>query len=375
MIINLVDLANKRVKSTSEVTISDHTITVTGAAPPDHELIFTGIGTRGLVIKNAKGKVIFRDVTIDNASTGVTIKFDGVYSNVKVDGEGTTKLFGKAGNSASQMIYFVGTWSNIEVCGFEIDQRRNNATGSTTTGAALQFAGVLSSTHNLGSVYEHDIIIRNAGDEGNYVNHFDRGSGYAQGEKLLVEDVSVFGSGRDYFQEWGFKNVTYRKCYGENGGKEADSNHCSAFSINGWTENLLIEDCEFKNIAQLIFGGLPQSGKSIDARIYRTRYDQGTHAGARNNQAAYLKGPGKYYFESCEIFAPNVLQAAITADNCSVEYSNCVITAKDDGRTFNGGSVKEVAFVRDYPVEAQLHESTLAGVTTQKIVYNGKEFL
>lgn len=373
MIINLVDLANKKAKPAEGLTISDHTLDL--AKFTGSELIFTGIGTRGLVIKNSKQvQITFQDVTIDNGSTGVLLKFDGVTSQIKTSGI-NTKLFGKAGNSASQLIYFVGTWSNVEIAGFELDQRRDNKTGSTTTGAALQLAGVLSSTHNLGDVYIHDIIIRNAGDEGNYVNHFDKGSGYAQGENLRVEDVSVFGSGRDYLQQWGFKNVNYRRCYGENGGKEADANHCSAFSMNGYTENLLIEDCNFKNVAQLIFSGNPAPGKQIDARIYRTRYDQGTHAGARNNQATYLKGPGKYYFEECEIFAPNVLQAAITADGCNVEYSNCNITAKDTDRVFNGGTVKEVPFVRTYHTTADIEEVTLGGVTTRTAWIEGKKYI
>lgn len=346
MIIALEDLAAKRVKSTPEVGISDHTITLTNA-PKDHELIFTGKGTRGLVFKDAKGKVIFRGATIDNSSTSVTLKFDGVYDSVKVDGEGTSKLFGKAGNAASQMIYFQGTWSNIEVCGFEIDHRRDNKTLSTTTGAAVQFAGVLKAGHNLGKVYQHDIIVRNAGDEGFYTNHFERGSGYAQGDVLLVERCKVYNSGRDNFQEWGFRDVTYRDCYGENGALEADParNHISALSLNGDTDNLLVENCEFKNVPQLVYSGSPTT--KIKAVFNGVKYTQGTHPGTRSNQSAYLKGKvlpdpkerSEYTFKNCVIDAPNNLICAISADKCDVVLIGNKITSPKVSREFEPASV------------------------------------
>lgn len=358
MIITLEDLAAKRVKSTPEVGVSDHTITLTNA-PKDHELIFTGKGTRGLVFKDAKGKIIFRQATIDNASTSVTLKFDGTYDGIKVDGEGTSKLFGKAGNAASQMIYFQGIWSNVEVCGFDIDHRRNTNPGSSTTGAAVQFAGVIKSGHNLGKVYKHDLILRNPGDEGSYNNHFQASGGYAQGDTLLVENCMVYNSGRDFFQQWGFKNVTYRNCIGENGGLEADSNHCSALSMNGDTEVLLVENCQFKNVAQLIYSG---SGKGIKAVISNVKYTQGTHAGSLNNQAAYLKGPGEYTFKNCIIDAPKVKEAAITADGCKVIVdSTNKITAPKLSRTFNGGSVVQG---NPDPVTVTTHGDLIIETTT-----------
>lgn len=373
MNIVLEDLQRKTVRGSEGAIISDNKIDLskfTGS-----ELVLTGKYTKGInLIARPQIQVTFKDAIIDNSLTSPTLKIDGVYDQVKVEGI-NTKFFGKAGNAASQMIFFIGTWSNVAVGGFEIDQRRDNKTGSTTTGACVQFAGVLKAGHNLGAVHLYDLLIFNAGDEGNYINHFEKGSGYAQGETLLTENVSVFGSGRDYFQQWGFKNVRYRRCHGENGGKEANPDHCSAMSMNGYTEGLLIEDCDFKNIAQLIYSGKPESGKSIDAKIYRTRYDQGTHAGNRNNSAAYLKGPGTYHFEDCEINAPNVLQAAITADGSQVTYSNCKIVAKDIDRLFNGGTVKELPKINRYPVTAEVVETTLLGVTTKKLLYEGKEFV
>lgn len=373
MIITLEDLAAKRAKGSEGITISDNRIDLskfTGS-----ELVLTGKYSKGLLlIARPQIQITFKDAIIDNAGTNVTVKIDGTYDQVKVSGSGSTKLFGKAGNAASQMIYFNGVWSNVEVGGFEIDQRRDNRTGTTTTGACLQFAGVLNKAHNLGNVFVHDMIISNAGDEANYDNHFALDGGYATGENLLTENVTVFGSGRDPFQQWGFRNVTYRKCYAENGGKEGDSNHCSGFSMNGYTETLLIEDCDIKNVAQLIYSGTPAPQKTIKAVLKNVRYEQGTHAGARNNQAAYLKGPGSYHFENCVLNAPNVLQAAITADGAQVTYSNCKITAKDIDRLFNGGTVQEIPFVRNYPVSAEIEESTLAGVTTSTLLYNGKRY-
>lgn len=375
MNINLVDLQNKKVKGSDGVLISDNKIDLskfTGS-----ELVLTGKYTKGInLIWRPQIEVTFKDADVDNAGTGPTLKCDGVYDQVKLTGI-NTRFYGKAGNAASQMIYFVGTWSNVKAGGFYLNQRRDDKVGSTTTGACIQFAGVLKAGHNLGDVHIYDMIVYNAGDEGDYTNHFALDGGYATGENLLVENVKVYGSGRDFNQQWGFRNVIYRNCYGENGGKEADSNHCSALSMNGYTETLLVEDCEFKNVAQLLYSGSPEPGKSINAKILRVKYDQGTHAGARNNQAAYLKGPGKYHFEDCEINAPNVLQAAITADGAQVTYTNCKIVAKDIDRLFNGGSVKEIKpqpVVKKYPVTAEVEETTLAGLTTKKLIYDGKEF-
>lgn len=371
MNIALEDLQRKTARGSEGAVISDNKIDLskfTGS-----ELVLTGKYTKGInLIARPQIQITFKDAIIDNSLTNPTLKIDGVYDQIKVEGV-NAKFYGKAGNAASQMIFFIGTWSNVMVGGFEIDQRRDSKTGSTTTGACVQFAGVLKAGHNLGSVYVHDVVIYNAGDESNYINHFEKGSGYAQGETLYTRNVKVFGSGRDYFQQWGFKNVTYENCYGENGGKEANPDHCSAFSMNGYSESLIIKDCEFKNVAQLLYSGKPESGKTIDAKIYRTRYDQGTHAGNRNNSAAYLKGPGTYHFEECEINAPNVLQAAITADGAQVTYSGCKINAKDIDRLFNGGTVKELPFVRTYP--AEVIETTLNGLTTIKLLYNGQEFV
>lgn len=376
MNIALEDLARKTVRGSEGVTISDNKIDLskfTGS-----ELVLTGKYTKGLyLIVRPQMQVTFKDAVIDNASTNVTVKIDGTYDQFQLSGV-NTKLFGKSGNAASQMIYFNGTWSNVKAGGFEIDQRRDSKTGSTSTGACVQFAGVLKAGHNLGDVHLYDMTVYNAGDEGGYTNHFALDGGYARGENLLVENFKVYGSGRDFDQQWGFRNVVYRKCYGENGGKEADPNHCSALSMNGYTETLLIEDCDFKNVAQLVYSGAPEPGKKIDAKIVRVKYDQGTHAGARNNQAAYLKGPGKYHFEDCEINAPNVLQAAITADGSQVTYTNCKIVAKDIDRLFNGGTVTEIIpqpVVKVTDVAAKLEETTFKGVTTKKLIYDNQEFI
>lgn len=370
MNIALEDLQRKTVRGSEGAVISDNKIDLskfTGS-----ELVLTGKYTKGInLIARPQIQITFKDAIIDNSLTNPTLKIDGVYDQIKVEGI-NAKFYGKAGNAASQMIFFNGTWSNVIVVGFEIDQRRDNKTGTTTTGACVQFAGVLKSGHNLGSVYVYDIVIYNAGDEGNYINHFEKGSGYAQGETLYTGNVKVFGSGRDFFQQWGFRKVHYRKCYGENGGKEANQDHCSAFSMNGYTESLVIEDCEFKNVAQLIYSGKPESGKTVDAKIYRTRYEQGTHAGNRNNSAAYLKGPGTYHFEECEINAPNVLQAAITADGAQVTYSDCKIVAKDIDRLFNGGTITELPTVKTEPVQAILETTTLNGVTKTVLIYGDK---
>lgn len=375
MNIALEDLAKKTVKNTEGVVISDNNVNLskfTGS-----EVIFTGKYTKGLLLTlRPQMQVTFRDALIDNAGTNVTVKLDGTYDQVKVSGSGSTKLFGKAGNAASQMIYFNGVWSNIELCDFEIDQRRDVKPGATTTGAAVQFAGVIKDGHNLGRVYEHGLIISNAGDEGNYVNHFDRTGGYVQGDILLVEGCKVFSSGRDSFQQWGFRNVTYLNCYGENGGLEADSNHCSSLSMNGDTDTLLVKDCEFNNIAQLIYSGKPTT--KIIADFINVKYTQGVHAGALNNQAAYLKGPGEYIFNKCTIDATKMKEAAITADGCNVTIlaPNNIIAPKLY-RTFNGGTLTAAipppVTVKTQGVLDIETTTTYDGVITEKYFYKGTE--
>jgi hypothetical protein len=340
MTINLTDLANKRAKAAEGLTISDHQIDLskfTGS-----EVVFTGVGSRGLVFKNAHDvEIIFREAVIDNSSTGVTLKFDGVTNNIKLNGEGTSKLFGKAGNSASQMIYFLGKWSNVEVCGFESDQRRDNKTGSTVTGANCQFAGVSDTSHSLGDLYIHNMIYRNSGDESNYVNNYSGIGSWAKGKNLRAEHCYSYGSGRDPYQVQGFENVLYRNCYAENAGKEADSNHWSGFSINGGIKTLLIEDCGIVNVAQLIYGGT--EGTTIKAMLKNVKYVQGTHAGSRSNSSLYLKGPGQWTLNKCQIEAPNVKAAAITADGCQVILMEPnVIEAPDVDRLFNAGTVSKV---------------------------------
>ncbi len=342
MQINLEDLAAKRVKSYAGLVISDHTLDLANFQEKD--LVITGKGSRGLVFKNAKYKtILFQDCVIDNAGTGVIIKIDGVTDYLNLLGS-NCKLYGKAGNSQSQMIYVVGTWSNVRIGGFEMDQRRDNKTGSTVTGACCQLQGVNKAGHNLGTVDIFDLIIRNAGDEGVYVNHFERDTVYVEGKFLTLENIKVFGSGRDFLQEWGFDDVVIKNCYGENGMKEGDANHMSAVSINGDTESLLIENCDFKNIAQLLYSGKPSSGKSINALIKNVNYDQGTHAGSRANSSVYAKGPGVYRLEECEILAPAVKVAAFSADGCKIEVSkNCTVIAPNLFRDpFNGGSYAQI---------------------------------
>src|SRR5687768_3017203 len=237
MEINLFDLASKTAKADQGLTISDNRIDLSKFS--GSELVLTGLFTRGLAFGNVHDtQITFKDVVIDNTTTVETVKVDGRSYNFKLTGAGSTKLLGKVGNSASQMIFIKGTWGKpgtaIEISGFDIDQRRDNKIGTTITGACVQLAGVLNHPDkNLGNVVFRDTIVRNAGDEGFYCNNFERGIGYVEGGDLFVEDVKVLSSGRDFFQEWGFDNVTFRRCYGENGMKEGDSNHMSCFSING----------------------------------------------------------------------------------------------------------------------------------------------
>lgn len=358
MNISLEDLYNKKVKPSEGMTVSDNKVDLskfTGS-----EVIFTGRYPKGIyLIVRPQIEVAFKNAEIDNGGTNVTLKIDGAYDQFKLTGI-NAKFFGKAGNAASQMIYFNGTWSNIMVGGFELDQRRNGNPGNTTTGPNLQFAGVFKAGHNLGKVYVYDMIYRNSGDESDYDNYNNGSTGAARGEELLVENCKSYNSGRDVFQQWGFKNVTYKNCYGENAGLEAESNHCSALSMNGGTEVLLVENCEFKNMAQLIYSNY--DGKQIKATFNNVKYTQGTHAGARNNQAAYLKGPGEYTFKNCVIDAPSVKEAAITADGCKVIVeSSCKITAPKLSRTFNGGSVIQT---NPDPVVVTTHGDLIIETTT-----------
>lgn len=373
MQINLQDLAAKRVKSAEGLTVSDHTLDL--AKFTGSELLFTGTGSRGLVIKNARQvEVNFKDCVIDNAGTGVTVKFDGTTRQISSNGYGSTKLFGKAGNSASQMIYFVGVYSDVTIGGFEIDQRRDSKPGSTVTGAACQFAGVLeSSLKSLGKITIFNMVIKNAGDEGVYVNHFkkiDGGKVYADGEELLIDNVKVYRSGRDFLQQQGIRNVTISNCYGENGGLEADSNHCSALSMNdGETESISIFNSTFINVGQLAFVGKSNASKKVT--FSNVTYDQGTHAGAYSNQAMYLKGNGEYTLNNTKITAPNVKRSIVCADGATVKYdlTDAFIGAKMD-YAFNSGKFIEVPVIKQMDLPVEIEETSNSRRVF--LIYEGK---
>lgn len=383
MNITLEDLAKKTVRGSEGATISDNKIDLskfTGS-----ELVLTGKYTKGILfVMRPQIQVTFKDAIVDNSTTNETIELEGIYDQVMLWGDGSTKLFGKAGNSASQMIFFKGTWSNIAIGGFEVDQRRNSAINSTVTGASLQFAGVptksLGESGN-GKVHVYDMIFRNSGDETLYVGHFkkirDDGVEMADGVELIVERVKAENMGRDFGQQRGFKKVTFKDCQAKNIGLEAHNDHCSGFSLNdGSTEEILLDNCTIENAKQFVYGG--STTKSIKATIRNSKYIQGTHAGTRANSALYLKGPGQWALENSEINAPNVLQAAITADGSQVTYTNCKIVAKDIDRLFNGGTVKEIEsqpVVKVTDVMAQLEETTFKGQTTRKLLYDNQEFV
>lgn len=375
MQINLQDIAAKRAKPDQGLVISDHTLDL--AKFTGSELLFTGTGSRGLVIKNARQvHVTFKDVVIDNAGTGITLKFDGVTDEIHLNGI-NARLFGKAGNSASQMIYFVGVWSDVEISGFEIDQRRDSRTGSTVTGACVQMAGVplakLRSLNkdNVGKVHWHDTIVRNAGDEGGYFGHFkkiaDDGTEMAEGEEIIVQGVEVYRSGRDFIQQQGFRNAIIRGCYGENGALEANADHMSALSMNGNTETLLVEGCNFRNIPQFIYSG---GGKSIEAKIKGNSFSRGTTT-LPSNQIAYLKGPGFFAFENNELDATGVKRSILCADGCTIgwDVTNKMI-GSGLGYTFNGGNFIESPVIVNHPAEV-IEEKTSAGVK-YFLNWNGK---
>jgi hypothetical protein len=227
MIINLEDLAAKRAKSAEGLVISDHSLDL--AKFTGSELILSGKGSRGLVLKNQKQvQITFKDFVLDMASTGVAVKFDGITDNISAKGY-NAKIFGKAGNAASQLIYFLGVWNDVEIGGFELDQRRNTATGPSVTGASLQFAGVpesaLDREKGHGWVHIHDMTMRNAGDEAIYCGHFkkirDDGVTMADGFELFVERVTAENIGRDWGQQRGFRTVTFKDCSAKNIGLEA----------------------------------------------------------------------------------------------------------------------------------------------------------
>jgi hypothetical protein len=372
MEINLTQHANSltRQKSAEGLLISDHTFDCLNFKG---SLVFTGKGTRGVVIKNAHDiEITFKDCVIDNAGTGVMIKLDGRTNNVKLNGSGTTRLFGKAGNAQSQVIYVVGTWSNVEICGFDIDQRRDNSTGSsTTTGACVQTAGVFQAGHNLGTFKLFDMTLRNCGDEGSYNNYNTGTTGAAKGELIIISNVKVLNCGRDPFQTQGFKDVIIEYCYAENAGIEGDKNHCSGMSLNGGHERITVRDSAFVNMAQLVYCGT--EGTKVEAIFERVKYIQGKHMGAISNQCAYLKSPGNYHFEDCD-FTADTKEAILTADGSTITYRNCRFNTPDKiARLFNGGTVKELPYVKTYPLTIEVTETTISGITTKKYFLDGVE--
>lgn len=372
--ITLEDLAAKKAKPSEGLVISDHMLDLTKFT--GSELRITGKGTKRIGFMNAHG-LISTPCEIDYPGTNNIFKFDGTTKNLKLDGTGG-KLLNAAGNSISQAIYFVGVWSDIELCGFYINQRREFVNGVWSSGAAgIQFQGVTKEGHNLGNVYVHDIVGENIGAEGLYGNHFtsnDNGKKYVMGETLTVERVRFNRTGRDPFQQQGFRKVEIKNCSASYGGLQNNTSHCSGLSMNDgpYTESILVKDCAFDNVPQLAYLGEGPT-KALFEGVH---YVQGN--AMRVNQSIYSKVD--LTINSSAITAPNVLIAAITADGAQVELvAPNTITAPKLARSYNGGSVIETIpppIVKEYTDEIKVVETTtFDGIKTFQYFYRGQELI
>jgi hypothetical protein len=385
MIITLEGLAKKSIKSTTEVSISDHTLDWKSVPRSDYGFELTGSGTRNLVIKNLWGTVnspaiIDAKVLIKYAGTANIIKFVNCkYFKILMNG---AEIYG-SGNNQSQPLFFEGTCKGIHVAGGYINQGRNQVKGTTSGGACVQIASAESSSlnannHNAEYVIFEGMVLENTCDEGFYLFKYTGTGTYkpSGSEYAAIRNCTVSNSGRDPFQGRGIKRFEITDNRAKNWGLEQESNHISAISWNAENPSGLISGNHFENGPQFIFAGTEGMYTKVD--IHGNYYDAGVHAGPYANSACYLKGPGVYSFKNNVIIAPNALKGVVSVDQAQVQWD---ISNKFVGRKpfviYTGGSVVENPVVlRETLTIETLTETTSAGAGPIKyLLPSGQELV
>lgn len=361
-IIDLNLLADKKVKSTTYYSVSDNTLDFKGITHSGYWVKFTGTYSRSLHIKNFIGGELIFEATVTTSTSDKTLKFTDC-RDWKINGE--KAFLNGSGNSSGQMIYVSGKWQNCYLLGFTIDQKRNSNKGSTPGGAAVQFESYSDPSFSHGKLVIDGTRVRNANDEGFYVLYNQPTKAYL--DTLIVINTDVKNSGRDFWQEANVRYSYYENNTGDNGGLEQESNHISGFSLNDGLKEVRLENNRVTNIPQFIYSGTT-TGKLFTVN---NTYIQGTSA-IIANQSIYTKSSTLLQGDS--IIAPKVLIAAIAQDKAQVTYMRLTVVAPKLFRYTTPKPI-ELPSVENEPVQAILQTTTINGVVTKKLLYNGQEFV
>lgn len=360
---DLSQLAAKKYKSNPEFSISDHTFTALRTLS-GVKIRFIGSGTKPLVFKNFKGQYkIELSATIKTNTSSPTLKLVDC-QDPELDGLNSTKILG-SGNSSGQLIDLSGKWTNPKIHGFYLDQGRDNKPGESKGGAMLQLHGIEDATFNHGKIYIWDIDGNNANDEFIYDGlYYSKNASRAK--YIEIWNTRIRNSGRDFWQITNVDSVYIHDNVGDNGNLEQEPNHISGFSLNDGNRHVRLQRNRITNVPQFIYSG------TIDGRLetFNNVYIQGKSAYV-NNQAIYTKS--NTFLSGDSIIAPKVLIAAIAQDKAQVTYSNLTIVAPEKFR-YSTPIPVELPFVKSYPVQAIVKETTLNGVTKKVLVYENREF-
>lgn len=360
-VIDLASFAAKKEKSDAQILISDNSIDFRGITHSGYWIKFTGSYTRPINFKNNKGavKVIFDNVNIKTNTSSQTLKFTDMGS-VEIEGINNTKILG-SGNSSGQLVDFSGKWFDVKIHGLYLDQMRNNSPGETKNGGAMiQLHGIEDPNYNHGKIYIYDITGRNANDEFIYALLYYSANA-SRAEYLEIFHTDIANSGRDFFQATNFDSVYIHDNRGNNGGIESNGDHISCFSLNNGNKFVRLERNRVTNTPQFIYSG------SVGGKLETSNnvYIQGTSTYI-NNQSIYTKT--ETLLQSDSIIAPKVIIAAIAQDKAQITYRNLTIVAPKLFRYTTPVPI-ELPFVKTYPVQAIIEETTSNGKTTKVLIY------
>lgn len=345
-VINLNDLAAKRVKSTTVYSVSDNTIDFKGVNRPGYWVKFTGTYSRSLHIKNFVGGELIFECTITTNTSDKTLKLTDC-RDFKANGE--QGFINGSGNSSGQLIYLSGKWRNATIIGFTLDQKRNSLRGSSPGGATVQAESYSDPSFSHGYLKIYKTVVRNANDEPFYVLYNQPTKAYL--DTLIISETDIDGAGRDFWQLANVRYTLIENNRGTRGGLEGELNHVSGFSLNAGNKEVIIRNNVVTNIPQFAFSG--GGGTTI---FENNTFQQETAPGG--NQGLYLRD-GEFILKGNWFNANNSVRSVIGVDKSKVTWdvSNTFI-GKQPFFVFTGGSTVEVPVVTKRMIEVIEEKST-----------------
>lgn len=355
-------LFDKRVKSTTNYTVSDNSIDFKNI---DHKGTYyvrlIGEYPKRLVLKNMVGGTIVLDGGVSSASDNKTLQVADCkrvtldFTNGKVTGNGLAST-----GVCGQLIYIYGKWQNITIKGGLLHQ--NGKSG----GAAFQVESYSDPNFNHGKLVIDGLTVTKAMGEGIYINYNQPTKAYL--DTLEIRNTNISNTRRDFWQLANVRTTLIEDNKGDNGGLEMNPDHVSGFSLGGKNGKVVIRNNVISRVPQLLFSG---TQSNID--LENNTYNQGDHAGNRANQAIYTKSP--MTLKRNNINAPAALAAIITADGATVNWDvSNMFNGPKLFRFFNGGKSVESAVVIRSHIET-VEERTSTGSNLWAVMPDGTRVL